>query len=231
MESDDVTFVIWDMGGQDRYRKKYIEYPDRYFIDVQSVIYVIDVQDKEKYDLSQDYLAKLVEIFEGFEEYPDFFIFLHKADPEIYEKLKPDLAVCEDFVTKIFENRPFEHRIFHTSIYNTAISGENFADSLANLFELSNRTDDTSADLLNSLQLVYNNIIKISYVLEGFENRLSRIESQIATGGVAPEIPAKAAPPSATTPALKSIEEPVIPPRQALLGELKSLFRRKGIGE
>ncbi len=221
IESDDVTFVIWDMGGQERYRRNYIENPDRYFVDVQSFIYVIDVQDKEKYQLSKEYLAKIVEILESFNEFPEFFVFLHKADPDIYEKLKPNLTECEEIIKNIFEDRAFQYRIIHTSVYNTSISGESFADSLANLFQLADRKDKTSADLLNSLQLVYNNIIKISFVLEGFENRLSSIEARISGGDPI------STPTTATTKlALKPLEKPTLPPRQALISELRQLFRK-----
>ena len=222
MESKDVTFVIWDMGGQERYRRNYIENPDRYFVDVQSFIYVIDVQDKKNYELSKEYLSKIVSILESFNEFPEFFVFLHKADPEIYDKIQPDLKDCEEIIKNIFEDRAFQYRIFHTSVYNTALTGGNFADSLANLFELEVHEDTSSAELLNSLQLVYNNFIRFSYVLETFEKRLSNIEAHIS-GGKAIELPTA---PTTKAALITKLEKPALPPRQALVSELKQLFRK-----
>jgi len=181
LSAENVTFSIWDMGGQEKYRENYMANPERYFINVQSVIYVIDVQDKANYDVSKEYLMKVLDLLESFSEYPDFYIFLHKADPQIYNAIQSDLSALEQMIQNVFENHSFQYHILHTSIYNAILTGENFANSLSNLFELG-KNEAISPDLLTNMQLLYNNIIELAHTLQGklqqFETRLNDFEAQ-----------------------------------------------------
>lgn len=225
MEAENVTFVIWDMGGQERYRKEYISHPERFFVNVQSVIYVIDVQDDTNYKLSKEYLSQILDILDSFKEYPDFYIFLHKADPKIYDQIQDKLKECDDIVQKIFEDRPFQYHTFHSSIYNTVLTGKNFTQSLGHLFDLKDRKE-TSSDLVESLELIYNNFINLSYLVENLETRVTQLETQnqrlqsMVSEGDLKKIPTKLP--------LKPMEKPALPPRQALVQELKQLFRKRG---
>ena len=141
------------MGGQDEYRKIYIAHPERFFVNVYSVVYVIDVQDKSNYKLSLSYLEKIMTILESFGEFADFIIFLHKADPQIYDKIQNVMVQIEGEIEEIFKKYNFVHRIYHTSIFNTILTESNIFESLSNLFELSNQKE-TSPALLNTIQLV-----------------------------------------------------------------------------
>ena len=40
----------WDLGGQDQYRKSYLENRERFFTDIQSLFYVIDATDADRFD-------------------------------------------------------------------------------------------------------------------------------------------------------------------------------------
>ncbi len=246
IQSKNVSFVLWDMGGQELYRRKYISSPDRYFIGVDSVIYVIDVQNKEDYEPAKEYLIKILDILETFKEFPDFRIFFHKADPQVYNNIVNDLRDLEDQVAKIFEKRPFSFRIFHTSIYNQNLTETNLADSLGKLLDI-HKEEGIPSDLTDSLQFLYNNIINLSYLIEDkfkyFEERLANVESQnkhllnslsLAKGVKMPEmepepdvLQSEASP--STLPAAVPQERIPLSPRAALNDELKRLFRhRKG---
>ncbi|MHA1266485.1 MAG: ADP-ribosylation factor-like protein [Candidatus Helarchaeota archaeon] len=231
LTSENITFNIWDMGGQEEYRKIYVAHPERFFINVHFVIYVIDIQDRSTYPLALSYLRKIMDILKSFGEYPDFIVFLHKADPSIYETIQNALLKMENQVHEIFKDQNFHHRIFHTSIYNTILTDSTIFDSLSNLFEISNR-EETSPDLINSIQLILNNLISFSYLVEEkfqyYEQRLDNIEAQnrnllnaLSTGQYKDVAPVKAV--------SKRAEPRIIPPREALTNELKMLFRKRRI--
>ena len=73
--------VLWELGGQIGYRSEYLREPEKYFLDSHAFIFVIDLQSKERFEESLDYLRSLVELllFIGLEL--PIQILLHKADP------------------------------------------------------------------------------------------------------------------------------------------------------
>lgn len=226
-DAANISFVYWDMGGQEQYRAKYIENPERYFIDVKSVIYVIDVRDKAMYEQSEAYLIKILDILESFSQYPDFYIFLHKADPQIYEEIQKDLEYLEGEMKRIFTNRPFEYHLLHTSIYNSILTGTNFAESLACLFEFTKKEE--SSDLMNTIQRVYESFIGFSYAIE---EKIQKLETKIIdleskNRQICDVIPSCSSKPEEIVAKLGTIlreEKPPISPRDALNKEIKLLL-------
>jgi GTPase SAR1 family protein len=82
MKESDQNIIIWELGGQNSYRKANLDEAVRNFQGIKKIIFVIDVQDKENYSNALDYLKLIVDqIPQGFT--PDFLVFLHKYDPEI----------------------------------------------------------------------------------------------------------------------------------------------------
>ena len=59
-EDKDKIFNLWDFGGQETYRKSYLTNLDRYLNKIDKLFYVIDVQDKKRYDIALDYLEKIL---------------------------------------------------------------------------------------------------------------------------------------------------------------------------
>jgi len=227
LAKENVSFVIWDMGGQEQYRKKYIENPERYFIDVKSVIYVLDIQDKATYEPSKNYLLKILDILESFSQYPDFFIFLHKTDPQIYDKIQNDLKYMEKQIEGIFTNRSFQYHILHTSIYNSILTGINFAEALTNLFEFTHK--ESHSELVQIIQRVYDSFIGFSYGVEEkfhlLEGKINDLESK--NRQLCDAIPTSSSKPEEVVAKLTSIlkeEKPPISPHDALNKEIKQLL-------
>jgi len=113
-------FNIWDFGGQVKFREDYVKNFKDHIKGTSKFIYVLDVQDRDRYDLSLLYLAKIIALLQENELNPDFSLFLHKFDPdmelinrEINEKLiQTLLKQIEDIIPQ-----NFTHQIFKTSIY------------------------------------------------------------------------------------------------------------------
>ncbi|NVM04318.1 MAG: GTP-binding protein [Candidatus Helarchaeota archaeon] len=119
-EESDTQFSIWDFGGQKQYRKDYLNDLDKHLIGIDKLIYVIDVQDGEKYDLTLQFLENIVNFLKKIEDSFEFLIFLHKFDPGL-EKLDQysDEMISSNLINKISKIIPsdFNYKIFKTTIY------------------------------------------------------------------------------------------------------------------
>ncbi|HUY00251.1 MAG TPA: ADP-ribosylation factor-like protein [Candidatus Deferrimicrobium sp.] len=113
------TFNLWDFGGQEQYRKEYLKNLQEY-LNADKIIFVIDVQDIERYDLAFAYLKEIVKVLQTIKNRPEVSIFFHKFDPGLEKK--------EDFTEEKIHSRliakikaifpsDFPYEIFETTIY------------------------------------------------------------------------------------------------------------------
>ncbi|MFX1354735.1 MAG: ADP-ribosylation factor-like protein, partial [Promethearchaeota archaeon] len=87
-EESELDVFIWDMGGQKQYRNKYMKHPELYFLQIDLLIYVIDIQDSERFAESFEYFEEILQILTTLEENPFIVIYIHKVDPDIKLNLK-----------------------------------------------------------------------------------------------------------------------------------------------
>ena len=74
---------FWDMGGQEKFREIYQKRQEVYFADTDLLVYVIDIQDKDRFNESLDYLSSILEYFISINQDVPLIITLHKYDPDI----------------------------------------------------------------------------------------------------------------------------------------------------
>lgn len=116
-------FAIWDLGGQESFRSEYLENFDQYIRGTNKLIYVFDIQDNDRYDLSINYFKKILDLVEKKAEKNnlEISIFLHKFDPDLKE-MRGDLTdqIIDEFKSRIkkrVEKSEFFYQIFETTIY------------------------------------------------------------------------------------------------------------------
>jgi small GTP-binding protein len=123
-DTSDLKMSVWDFGGQEQYRKKYLQNFDEYLDKADKIIYVIDVQDFKRYDLSLEFFKEIVGLIKNVKNNFQIDIFLHKYDPRIIEKenfKELDKIIDSrlvDTLTKIIPEE-FDYKIYKTSIYST----------------------------------------------------------------------------------------------------------------
>lgn len=120
--SDEQGMVCWDLGGQAQYRKKYLKDFSRYAKETKKIIFVIDIQDTNRYGLALEYLEELIDVLKNSEHFIEISIFFHKYDPnlikkqefsDLYQRINTELV---DRIKTIIPNK-FNYNLFKTTIY------------------------------------------------------------------------------------------------------------------
>ncbi|MFX1450013.1 MAG: ADP-ribosylation factor-like protein [Promethearchaeota archaeon] len=127
-EFDNVIFYIYDLGGQEQFRRRHIYQYEIQFGASDELIYVVDIQDSYKFDESVKYLSKILEKLEILSKiegecYVDlselnFSIFYHKADPNLMKagRLDFNIELLNKKLTPIIKK--YNPEISKTSIFN-----------------------------------------------------------------------------------------------------------------
>ena len=138
-----VSIVRWDLGGQKSYRKIYLGNKSKYFTEMQSIFYVIDIQAPEKFEEALTFLKDIVNITS--ESHPDnfqFLILLHKYDPDIKSNktIINHVNYLGNEISSIIKKIKFS--IFKTSIYDEPSLLKAFSDGVfyathkSNMFQI-----------------------------------------------------------------------------------------------
>ena len=241
--TSDILLLIWDFGGQEDYREMYLKEPNKYFLKVDLIIYIIDIQDPEKYNESIQYFDKIIDIIEKLEENPYILIFIHKYDPDL--KDNPEILLNIEYVKDLIKNilrekKKLDYDIYLSSIYSLLAKGPKFSRYLKETMQKTATLSDYKLEGMASiLESTLNGIIQLSEVVMEQFNELDSRMSVIEGGEPAP----KTSPSSIPTPeytttlpstshssktALKTVvhrkDRKV---REAVLDELKELLKKK----
>ncbi|MFX1238171.1 MAG: ADP-ribosylation factor-like protein [Promethearchaeota archaeon] len=114
----DFNIYIWDMGGQEKYRALYEKNRDAYFSDTNLVLFIIDIQDKERFEMSLGYLDMILKYFDENSMDVPLIVSFHKFDPELRgnEVINENITELREL---IFKKYPKVKILFQqTSIYD-----------------------------------------------------------------------------------------------------------------
>ena len=229
--SSDIDLYIWDFGGQAKYRSKYFDKPEQYFLQTDLLIYVIDVQDPERYAESFEYFEHILEILSTLEEEPFVLIYIHKCDPDL--KRDPEtllnIELLKDNLNQLLTTYDCDYEAYMTSIFSLITNEPEFSKYIK---EVMRSTDSLTSPTLRkveglgkTLEETMNAVIRLSESLSKqlseLDNRLRAIESgafQMAQNGV---------PIGLTPPGGASAPGGPGDSRSKVLNELKTLFEKK----
>jgi len=229
--SSDIDLYIWDFGGQEKYRSKYFDKPEQYFLQTDLLIYVIDVQDAERYAESFEYFEQILEILSTLEEEPFVLIYIHKCDPDL--KHDPEtllnIELLKDNLNQLLATYDCDYEAYMTSIYSLITNEPEFSKYIKEVMRskdsLASPTIRKVEGLGKTLEETMNAVIRLSESLSKqlteLDNRLRAIESgafQMAQNGV---------PIGLTPPGGASVLSGPGDSRSKVLDELKTLFEKK----
>jgi GTPase SAR1 family protein len=226
-----LSLYIWDLGGQEQYRSRYLENPELYFLKLDLLIYVIDVQDPDRFEEALEYFDKILDLIITLEENPYIIIFIHKFDPDLKKdpEILLNIELLKENLNELFQKKNYELEveIYLTSIYSMISHEPQFAKYIKKVMsDTHSLTDPTLRKvdgLGKTLEETMNVIIRLSESLarqlNDIDSRLRAIESgafQVAQGGVPIEI---------ANPSQRSATAGNA--RLRVLDELKELFAKK----
>ena len=137
-KSDHMDLILWDLGGQKDNINEYLESPERFFVQLDVLIFVFDSQDNIRYNEALKYLKDIIDILEFLNENPYFLILLNKVDVDLADD--PDFQIKLEYLTeKISDNflkseKPKKFEIITTSIFNFYSNEPEITKSIKNIF-------------------------------------------------------------------------------------------------
>jgi len=117
-EEQNSLISLWDLGGQKKYRERYLEQSKVYLYNIDLMFYFIDIQDVERIDESLDLFKAILNSLIELEEFPPIVVCLNKFDPDL-KGSKDIFKNLEIIAERIRENSErFFIKIFQTSIFD-----------------------------------------------------------------------------------------------------------------
>jgi small GTP-binding protein len=166
-QSEKLDLILWDLGGQKDHIKEYLGAPERFFVQVDVLIFVVDSQDDIRYDEALKYLKDLIDILQFLNEKPYFVILLNKADSDVINN--PDFQIKAEYLADKISNifmrseKSWNFEIIPTSIYNFYSSEPEIAKSIKNIFTKDEELD--SRKLLPDINQKLQKILDINLKL------------------------------------------------------------------
>lgn len=248
IKTSELNLHIWDFGGQKDHRDEYLQAPENYFIGIDLIIYVIDIQDPQRYEESIEYFKKIIEIVVNLEESPYVLIFIHKFDPDINEndEVLLNVELVKDLVKSVFKNKKLDYDIYLSSIFSMISNEPKFSKFIKEVMSNSTSLTDPTTLKLSELGVIIeksiNAVIQLSSTMMALEKRIVELETskteKPAKKGTEPPLPvpiySKAPITIAPPPPPSALHAPPMAPeglnlRTAVMTELKDIFVKKGI--
>ncbi|MHA1380823.1 MAG: ADP-ribosylation factor-like protein [Candidatus Helarchaeota archaeon] len=179
LEKYGMKHIVLDLGGQSKYRDEYIQKAEDYFLGVEFLIFVVDVQDPNRFEEAADYFKKILDILEVIKERPEILVIIHKVDPDIDDN--PEIIKSIEFLhnqyDEILKDKDFEYNIIKYSIFYVIGENKSVINNIRSFFttkaEYVHKEDEEIKDLINRIMNV---LVDLSTSLE---QRISNIEGSI----------------------------------------------------
>ncbi|MFX1492659.1 MAG: ADP-ribosylation factor-like protein [Promethearchaeota archaeon] len=167
-EEQNSQISIWDLGGQQKYREKFLEQGKIYLYNVDLLFYFIDIQDAKRIKEAIDLFKKILNSLKELDESPPIVICVNKFDPDLKKskEIRKILKIIEEEIIK--SSSDFFFKIFHTSVFDHWSLISAYSYGLAQLspnrelFEnqlkfLANKTNSDALLLLNDNGIILSN--------------------------------------------------------------------------
>jgi len=128
---------FWDMGGQAKYRKIYLD-KTVYFSNTDFLYYLIDIKDDLRFQDSVKYLHELLDIFRDkkMQYTNEIIICFNKYDPEyrISQEYKDNVEMLKKLI--LTQNKDLKFKFFNTTYYDISSLSKAVSYSLNKLLNL-----------------------------------------------------------------------------------------------
>ncbi len=224
--------IVLDMGGQESYRKQYIQNAERYFLNVEFIMFVIDVQDPNRFQEAQNYFLEIINLLEVLKEQPEILVIIHKVDPDIRDKKETQdaIQVLKNQYNEILQSKNFDFEITTFSIFNLIGDNKTMVKEIRTFITTGKAHEHKEDSVLKeSIEHIMNIVINLSSMVE---QRLSSIETRMENFRHWMEYTRKGEAVTLPKPPTREVKESGkikehYPINQALRDELKSILKMK----
>ena len=175
--------ISWDLGGQVQYREKlYFNKPELYFSDADLILYVIDVQDSDRFGESANYFKLVLKALSDLDEYPPILIVINKSDQDMRRTLqwqKNVDAIKNKFNQILDEYDQFKPDYCDTSVFQRETIMQMFSTALIKVSETSEIVENILEDFTNNIEGRAISIISMDGLIFGSYTRNKTDESLV----------------------------------------------------
>ena len=170
--------ILWDFAGQGFLRDKYLENPERYFLQIDVLIYVFDIQDQDRSQEALEYFDRILNNMKILGENPFYLFLLHKLDPEL--KNNPDIEIGVNFLKEKIGERmknltQAKYEIVSSSIYSTFKENPEVVGYLKDVFKT--EKDNPNLLLVDVMVKLTENLFTIaSSILDGQQRIIDELK-------------------------------------------------------
>ncbi|MHA1276192.1 MAG: ADP-ribosylation factor-like protein [Candidatus Helarchaeota archaeon] len=182
----DQEILIVELGGQDEFRKFYIDQPDRFFLDTDIIVYLIDIIDDGRFQESIEYLGQILRTLKYLQEQTDFVIIFSKCDPDIINSpmFQERYDYLENKVVETFKPYIFKFEIQTSSIYNIVSMTPSFSRMLKGIFSGSALAEEEKIAsigklLMKVVDLFLDTDTHLNNALNKINKRLNNLEQMV----------------------------------------------------
>ncbi|MGV9197640.1 MAG: ADP-ribosylation factor-like protein [Promethearchaeia archaeon] len=179
------TFLLWDLGGQENLRKKYLDKAQIYLYDSDLIFYFIDINDEKRFEESFEFLQQIQDKNETLEQDTPIVFILTKADPDIVDnpRIRENILHVREKIEQITSQKNQE--VFVTSIFSIPTILRAFSSGISKLSpnrqlikrNLEKFTKETGA--LVSLILSVDGLILADYYSKQSEQLISKTTADL----------------------------------------------------
>jgi small GTP-binding protein len=112
------SLVFWDFGGQEKYKQKYLESPEKYFDNIKYLFFVVDAQNLLTIDKDLDYFNKIYSVAGKYNPTIKITIIFNKVDPEL-DFVKSLMKECDATMSQFSEIIESEHQLSLSHFYTS----------------------------------------------------------------------------------------------------------------
>ena len=163
--------ISWDLGGQVQYREKlYFNRPELFFTEVDLVLYVIDVQDSERFVESANYFRQVLKSLSELSEHPPVLVVASKSDQDFRNTTdwQNNMQAIRNKFNQIcseFEN--FAVEFMDTTIYQKETIMYMFSSALKKVSETSEIIENILEDFSMSIKAKASSLISTDGLIFG----------------------------------------------------------------
>ncbi len=162
---------IWDLGGQKKYRDRYLEQSEVYLYNIDLMFFFIDIQDVDRMEEALNLFRKILDILIELDEFPPIIVCQNKFDPDLKgsKDIFKNLEIIADairensdrFFIKIFQTSIFDHwsliSAYSFGLAQLSPNRELFRNQLK---KLAKKTNSEALLLLNENGIILSNFSK-----------------------------------------------------------------------